>query len=263
MPESVLLGQNVKSDTAHFENYYLVISIDESDEYKDGDFWIILDHDQAAIEALEGEQFTIVTPGGKLFSAELTGSHPTDLVSNLAQYPVGKLKLKGKVNSYPPRTHMLAIRNEKPEAKLVGRVADVEKSESLYKMKRAKIKDELPEEMQVSLPILQRIYAPGPEVNFLFTGVEYFDPEEYRKAGDHALQRTDYLFKLVSGKPTARIKMSDNLVSKVYSVTDLNKDGIWELLVGTNTGFGGTYEIRLLNDEQLSVSRSKLYEWGH
>lgn len=259
------MAQVTESDTTGFENYHLVISMDDSDEYKDGDFWIILNHEQADIEALKGQQFTIVTQQGKLLEVTLTGGHPTDLVSNLARYPVGKLKLADKGNNYefPSRSHLLAIQNEKPEARLVGRVADVDESETLYKMIKEKIKGDLPEEMQLYLPTLQRIRASGAGVNFLFVGAEYFDPEEYRKAGDHALHRTCYLYKLKAGKPAAPIKMSDDLISEVYSVTDLNGDGVWELMVGTNTGFDGTYEIRLLNQERLSASRAKLYEWGH
>jgi hypothetical protein len=248
-----------------FREYHLVLPITNLGSGYEGDLCIILKKEQQNMNQLRDSSFTVISPSGRIAHAEITGmtGHPFDLMGNLAEYPVGILKFTENRFDTKRTGAMLGVAGKSYTRERVGRAQLIDNFETRYSDHNNFIKMQLPEKNQFSITA-SRLEMPDSDSAFIYTRVEHFDPEEYRKAGDHALQRISFLFKDSESGQVNRLDLQeDDLLSNIYTVTDLDADGQVELLVRTSTGFDGTYEIRLLKEGRLSPAQTKLYEWGH
>lgn len=257
------IGQKLER-TPSFSQYHLVLPITNLDPEYEGDLCIVLRKDQQDIDQLSERTFTIVSSSGHIAQAKITGltKHPLDLMSNLGGYPIGLLTFTKNGFDVKRTDAMLGVMGKNDNPERIGSVGSIDNFETKYHDLHNFIKQQYPENMQVFISA-DLIKMPKRHSSVIFAGVEYFDPEEYRKAGDHALHRASYLFTASRDGQIKHLNLKDDLLSDIYTITDMDADGQVEVLVRTSTGFDGTYEIRLLEKDGLSSTKIKLYEWGH
>ena len=105
-----------------------------------------------------------------------------------------------------------------------------------------------------------RILPPHSNVEYDFISLSYFNTIEYKTAGDKAIKYTSFLFRKDINKNI--LLLHDNKLQMILAVTDVNNDGIYEVLVYTSPDiYEGTYEVRLFNGTKFVGNSRELYSW--
>ena len=96
---------------------------------------------------------------------------------------------------------------------------------------------------------------------YLFVSVEHYDLRNYEGAGDKAIASLGLLFEIRDEELSLRV--AENYLTAVYSVSDIDDDGLLELLIHSGGWGGGTYEVRYFDGSQFTKDKLELYEWSH
>lgn len=96
---------------------------------------------------------------------------------------------------------------------------------------------------------------------YLFVSIEHFNIENYRGAGDKAIASKGLLFEIRGSE--LPLLIAESGLESIFSISDVDNDGIWELLVHSGGWGGGTYELRFFDGSKFTKSKLQLYEWSH
>ena len=105
-----------------------------------------------------------------------------------------------------------------------------------------------------------RIVPPHSRKTYDFISLDYFKSEEYATLGDKAIEHTSFLFAVDNKKAT--LLLHDNALQRIIALTDVNGDGIDEVLVFVSSDiYEGTYEMRLFDGTKFIGESRELYTW--
>jgi len=97
---------------------------------------------------------------------------------------------------------------------------------------------------------------------FLFVPAEHYD-RKYESVPDDAIVTEGLLFELQGSQIS--LVISETGFLDVYTISDLDNDGVWEMLVQVqaDTWASGRYELRYLEGDHFRKERIDLYDWSH
>ena len=169
--------------------------------------------------------------------------------------PVGALEMDEPLEWRGLDRARLGIRGKKPSPDRIGSVkphSDILKETKINKF----IRSQIPLNEQLNIQNISIVLPPSSSKKYIFVHVSHFDPKIYKKAGDNAV--TDIGFLFIDDTERTMVLKEQGL-TKIYNITDLDKDGIFELLIFKG-GRGGTYEIWLFNGKEFTGEKKILYE---
>ena len=124
------------------------------------------------------------------------------------------------------------------------------------------------ESIRKHLPANEEFYAdevisislPNPKRTYDFISVIHHNIEEFKTAGDKADRWTSFLF--IGSNKESKLLTKIEKLSSIIGITDLNGDGIYEVLITYNdSAYEVSYEIRLFDGKRISGTKRVLYYW--
>jgi hypothetical protein len=152
---------------------------------------------------------------------------------------------------------VLAVKGQQPTPRQVGSVTPIT-DRAERKPYLDVIRGHLPREHEFYVRQAVRVAVPGSEASYIFVGAAHFKPEQERE-GEKSYRTTGFLF--LPDARTPRVLVQEPGLGLVLGLTDLDGDGIAEVLVHDGEGLAGQYNIRLFDGKTLSEPKISLYEW--
>ncbi len=215
-----------------------------------------------------GDEFFVVNSPSRLLRGVLTAivqECPPALLSD--SVVLGLLTLDSPIQWRDSFDSTLGIRAPKPLPAQIGSVVpltDKRERERYLKLVRARI----PQKEEINGPdfwgdpqMAVRITLPRSRKEYVFMTVAHFEPGVYQQAGDKALQWTGFLF--VASQMLPVLIWQEPGVDRVISVTDLNDDGIYQILTRESGYPSAEYELRLFDGKTLTKPLKTLYQFIH
>lgn len=106
-----------------------------------------------------------------------------------------------------------------------------------------------------------KIALPRSGQEYVFSSVDHANLEEYIKLGEKALNSTGFLF--LRKSPTPALLVEQSRLTGLISVTDLDDDGIYEMLIQSSSYAVVTYAIWLFDGKKFTGTKRTIYEWMH
>lgn len=253
---------SIAEDKTIFDHYFLIRSLDflgtkfrESKLKGDHALAIIPpETDQRSINL--GDEFFVITTNSVVVRGTVkkileTCGYDGDISCAL-------LHLNKKVKFSNASDSLLGVRGKYPSADMLGTLKKISKdyanrySESIKKHLSSNETFYIDEAINISLP--------NSKIKYDFLSIVHHNQERFKTEGDKADEWTSFLFITGGKKPNLLIK--NKKISSIIGIADLDKNGIYEvLLTYNNTPYEVSYEIRLFDGKKFSETKKVLYYW--
>lgn len=212
---------------------------------------VILEEGEEKSETHPGDHFYIVTESSDIVEGVLT-----DIISpcgdsfNYENRPLGILRLEKNIeweSSYPAS---VGIRNLRPSPSMVGQVekgAD-DPYPGIYTLMMDKTSAS-----GLSLDVHKIFQMPSSSRVFVQTLANY------DALGNDVFQYMGFLFVMEHDTPV--LLESGDHFSDILAITDIDENGVAEVLLRSYGDYEGTYDIRLFDGKRLSEVKKVLYRW--
>jgi len=117
----------------------------------------------------------------------------------------------------------------------------------------------IPDSEHCDIKTQMQFNAPGGKPQFLLVSVDRYVEKNVLLAGDKAVYPTGFVFTVENGNP--RLLFAENYLSRVFSISDLDNDGIYEVAVYSGGWGEGSYEVRLFDGKVFLKDKRVLYHW--
>jgi hypothetical protein len=155
---------------------------------------------------------------------------------------------------------LLAIKGNAIQSDQVGSIARIHPN-ALHRAAILKaLKGRIPSNDTVRAEHAVIISPPNSTRLFLFVPAEHYD-RKYESVPDDAIVTEGLLFEFRDQQLSLLI--SETGLERVYSISDLDNDGIWEILLESGDWAGGTYQLRFLDGDHFRKEKIDLYDWSH
>lgn len=205
-----------------------------------------------------GDRFQIITHRSGVRNAKVTDNCTPSISFEASEFLFTSMDYVGWDGEYDA---LLGIRGDNIQSDQVGSVAGIR----LNHLYRATVFDALKGYVPSTDTILAEyatlISPPNSFRLFLFVPIEHFDPRIILTAGDKAISYKGIIFE-IRGQGILSI-MVENTLQTVYSISDADDDGVWEILVHCGDWGGGSYELRFFDGNHFQKEKLQLYEWSH
>ena len=193
-----------------------------------------------------GSEFLVLTHDGDLIPAVVKKTLLTDscLFYEDLDMSFGLLDAKEELGWNRDVDAMIAIVSSFKHSNSTGKVLSLSDT-SLRSQCLSMIRASLPDSEQYTVTRSLSIVAPDKNLQYFFLGVNHYTKSNLRLAGDQALFPTGFLFHLNHGKP--QLILTENYLSNIFTVSDLDNDGEYEFSIYSGGFGGGSYEIRIFN----------------
>ena len=233
----------------------LKLKHEEEIKWTENHAMVIIDSKTARKTIRIGDPFFIVKNRSKLAEATLIKFFSSYLYGS-----VGLLRLKERVDWGTPGngSAQLAFSKKKPSSDVLGSVTYLDKESSRQYL--SMIKPHMPKHYgDVSLSAI-KIFPPRSSEEYLLVAVEFFETKEkYESAQNSDDDRKDgsectgFLFHQ-RAKEMVLLEQVPGLIS-IDGITDLDRDGVYEVLVYIGGCWGGQSEMHLFDGKVLSKSK--------
>ena len=199
-----------------------------------------------------GDPFFIVNDGSKIVEGRL--------IKFLSSYEFGRVGLLQLKEKIVDDFSLLAFAQKKPSPDILGSVTYLdEQSERQY---LSLIEPHMPKYYGDLLSInAVRFVPPKSPEEYLLVSVQFFETEEDFKNDEIKSSNTSgFLFRR-GDKGMVLLEQVSGLEG-ISNITDLDRDGIYEVLVTIGFGLSATLEMRLFDGKFLSESKRVMAEWG-
>ena len=204
-----------------------------------------------------GEDFFVITESAAVIKGALKKLISCEHDFNVDNAAFGLLKFTKKIDWHRGDAY-IAIKGINPSSDILGSIRPLTKDTERICLNM--IRKHIPQNEDISIEFAARIALPASSKEYDFISVDHFDPDSYKQAGDKALNTTGFLFVKANNKRP--ILLQKNNITKVIGLTDLNKDGIFEVIVHASDGaYEGSYEVRFLDSKGFSETKKVLYHW--
>lgn len=192
------------------------------------------------------------------------------LLSPCYENPIGLLETSEEIVWQPYQesdwnrsTLFLAIKGAAPPLERIGSVkkaqtmivADLPPVDLAY---WNQMKPHIPEGRRLHLFEETVISPPNSKETYVEIGIGHSDPRNDEMGGDEGVF-TRFLFVREAAGP--RLLLQGEEVPKVLAISDLDGDGLYEVLVDAVADNYGSYEIRLFDGKGFSEPKRVLYKW--
>jgi len=123
----------------------------------------------------------------------------------------------------------------------------------------AAIRPMIPDSEHFDLKTQFKFTAPGGKRQFLLVSVDRYVEKNLALAGDKAIYPTGFVFSLEDGTP--RLLFAENYLSRIFSISDLDNDGVYEVAVYSGDWGDGSYVVRLFDGTAFLKDCIVLYHW--
>lgn len=208
-----------------------------------------------------GANYTILTKSGKFVKASILKNIDASgcgVFFENSDVSFGLLRAKQKITWANEEDALVAIKSKKNAPPRLGKI--MTSVDSTLKSKCVSMVEPLiPKSERFDVAVTIKIIAPDSNKKFLFLSVNHYDEENQKKAGDKAMGQTGFLFFIGPGLPQLLLK-EDNLLN-IFTISDLDGDGKYELMVYSGGWGAGTYEMRIFDGKEFNKYKKVLYEW--
>lgn len=265
-----LLGKQIKAEDNILDNFFLIRSpdflnqsdsLDPCKEIQSGNVAILIirpDVDSNKIK--HGEEFYIIKDSSNvikgIFKKIITNCNN---LFNRDGISFGLLQLEKKIEWSSDLEALISIRGVKPYRDIIGTIKLLSENHGDEYLKI--IKKHIPaDEDTIIIEESVRLTMPGLSYKYDFMTVTHGKSGAYKEVGDNALITTGFLF-IKEGKFPRLLRKKDFDVASFISITDLDKNGIFEVTVHSGTSYEGSYEVRFFDGENISDTKKVLYRW--
>ena len=245
-----------------FENVFLVRPPEwrNCDPKVDAEAILIIRRDSDINSINDGDEFFIINHEGKIVKSILTRIiKDCEFSFNLHGVPLGFLQASEAIKWETEFDALLAIKDRRPSPNEIGSVTFKEK-ESVSKDFLDYIKQKIPPKEEFSVVKFASIFPPGSKTTYALARVTHFDPVNYETAGDKALASMGFLFSI--GRKGRSLLLEGRDIPSILNITDLNQDGIFEVLAILGGMYSASYEMLLFDEEKFSDAKKTLYQWA-
>ncbi len=204
-----------------------------------------------------GDEFFVIDPPSRLIRGVLTAivkecPWPAFIVDNVV---LGLLTLDSPIHWIDSSDSTLGIKAPKPLPAQIGSIVPLTNKRELQRyleIARARI----PQNHKIYGPdfwTAVRITIPRSKMEYVFVTVAHDDPQNPLHYGSHW---TGFFF--IPNRIVPVLVWQEAELERVISVTDLNDDGIYQILT---RGPGAHYDVRLFDGKKLSEPLKTLYIW--
>jgi len=243
-----------------FKQFFLVVypeaGFDLNLKYEEEMKWVenhamvIIDSETGLNTLRIGDPFFIVKNESKIAEATLI-----KFFSSYRYGPVGLLRLKEKIDwAMPGNGDALAFAKKKPAPDTIGSVTYLD--EKSQKKHLSWIEPYIPKHYgNIRIVNVARVIPPRSPEEYILINAEYYETKEKYESDQNNDWKTEYqsigfLFHQ-KAKKMVLLEKVDGL-SNIDGITDINRDGIYEVLVFTDSTGS---EMRLFDGKALSESK--------
>lgn len=207
-----------------------------------------------------GDEFFIIKHSSGIVKGILTRIAPSCAPSlGVDNLPMGLLKTEDEIDWGSSYDALIAIKGKALVPLQVGSVKHI-KGDPENKTYIDQIRSNIPITNKFNVEDIVRVTPPLSDRRYAFASVRYYNPKEYEIAGDNASKTAGFLFSIENKRQRLIIKIND--LTRIFSITDLDKNGIYEVAGHNSEGCcGGSYEVRLFDGEKFYGARKMLYRW--
>ena len=205
--------------------------------------------------------FQVLTRSGGVVATTVTATMVLDTCIDFDQQEISFGLLRAKSSLGWPREidALIGLRLPPINPLRIGSVSLL--SDSVLRSKcLAAIRPAIPDSEHFDLKTQFQFTAPGGKKKFLLVSVDRYVEKNRTLAGDQAIYPTGFVFTLENGNP--RLLFAENYLSRVFSISDLDNDGIYEIAVYSGGWGDASYVVRLFDGTNFLKDGIVLYHWG-
>jgi hypothetical protein len=205
-----------------------------------------------------GDHFQIVTHRSGVMSSTLVDTCKPERASSRGMLLFRARDYLDWEGSYDA---LLAVKGQRLQSDQAGSVSWIRLNPLHRTAVISALKGRIPESDTTIMGAGTIISPPHSTRLYLFVSVEHYDLQQYMGAGDKAIASMGLLFEIL--EKDLPLLTSERSLTNVYSISDIDNDGIWELLTQSGDWGGGTYQLRFFNGSRFLIETLELYEWSH
>jgi hypothetical protein len=248
-----------------FDSFFLAHPAEWYGECKgklEGQAVVIIRPDTDTKSLKKGDPFYIVTHSSGTVRGILTRLLPPCKPSlSIDRVSYGLLRMEGKVDWDSSYDSLLAVKAKRVLSDQVGSVKTLKEDDPEKEAYLNWIRPNIPENRDFEIDKVIRIITPGfkscPKT-YYFILIYHFIVKGERIIREP--ENRSFLF--LKGRETPLLLRQDEFLSRILGITDLDKDGVYEVLVHhTVSENEGAYEMRLFDGKTFSEPQKILYQW--
>lgn len=202
----------------------------------------------------------VITRSGALISVLVTKTLDLDTCQEFEYQGVsyGLLRANAPLGWNSESDALIGLQAATIDSQRVGSVLPL--SDTILKSKcLSLIRPAIPDSEHFDVKTQMQFTAPGGNRQFLLVSVERYVEKNRMLAGDQAVYPTGFVFSIENGNP--RLLFDENYLSRVFSISDLDNDGMYEVTVYSGGWGEGSYEVRLFDGKVFLKDKRVLYHW--
>lgn len=204
-----------------------------------------------------GDKFTVITSASAVVEVTFKGLvESCDALFNVDEVRFGILRLAKKIDWTASHDALLSIKKTRISPTMVGSIKQL--SQERKKEFTALIKQYMSAEPRFEVVNVLQLRLPAFGKECFYIDVDHTDWKEYATLGDKASRTTGFYF---SKKEDGWRLLMKGDVPVVRSITDLNMNGIAEVLVHGGGSYEGLYDVRLFDCDKFGRVGKILYRW--
>jgi hypothetical protein len=210
-----------------------------------------------------GDDFFIISPSSKIVRGTIKETlHECEPYSFISDNVVlGLLSLDSAITWSTPEKALLGKRGKKPLPSQVGSLVPLRgetEKKTYLDMIRARIptKEQMFPRNDFSHEVI-KISSPRSVKEYIFATADHAELQEYLQLGDKALKSTGFLFV----RRSKTLLVEESYLTDVIAVTDLDDNGIYEMLIHSGGYSSGKYEIWLFDGKKFTGAKRTIYKW--
>ncbi|MFA6469476.1 MAG: hypothetical protein WCW35_11305 [Bacteroidota bacterium] len=205
-----------------------------------------------------GAQYTIVTHMGECVSALVKNILLDDscLLYSGLDISFGLFDAKKVLSWDNDIDAMVAVKSSSINGCKTGKVSTFYRKNTLTES-LSLIKSFIPDSEEVEVSRSLSIITPDNR-EYYFLGINQYAKSNQYQAGDAAMLPIGFLFYLDHGKP--QLLHREKYLTNIFTISDLNDDDEYEILVYCGSYAGGNYELRTFDGKTI-LKKKYLYGW--
>lgn len=236
----------------------LVRSPDTDNKCTKGDQTEAVSVGNDSVTILRGDRFQIITHRNGILNAEVIDTCKASTYFENGLFLLRANEYVGWEGEYDA---LLAVKGDSIQSDQIGSVARVRLNQIYRASACEALKGQIPPTDTIIAESGPLLIPPKSSRLYLFVPTEHYDIKDYRGNGEKAIASLGLLFEIRDEGLTLLISEKD--LENIYSISDIDSDGIWEMLVLSGNWGGGTYDLRFFDGTRFTTDKLELYDWSH